>query len=91
MQKDEGTYIGRIKQLSSDKLANRKHGTITLVYLDKYRGKYKGYSAQVKLFVDDYNDAIDAHRYGKYVKVVGFLSGTTRKKIECKEFSVFDD
>ena len=43
----------------------------------------------VVLPIVDYYTAVDAHKSGKTVKVIGVISGTSRRKIiECSSFEV---
>lgn len=61
-------YVGRIKSVTGDEeIEARKQGMISLVTIsgDKKR------VIRVKMNIEDYNQAIEAHRNGQYVKVVG--------------------
>lgn len=83
---EEKSYVGRISHLNSTTdVKNRTTGIITLVFVNEAN---KASSASVELPLTEYNQAIDAHRNGKYVRIKGTLSGTGKKRIECSEFSV---
>ena len=85
-QLSENAYFGRIKGLDAPPdPTNRNSGKITLVFIDEYDKKA---TASVTLPIEDYNAAIEAHREGKMVKVVGTLSGQMHKKINCTYFEV---
>ena len=58
-----------------------------MFFIDEYDKKA---TAAVTLSIEDYNAAIEAHREGKMVKVVGTLSGQMHKKINCAYFEVLE-
>jgi len=84
----EKSYFGRIKRLDArPDLQNRKNGIIKFVFLDDNNSNA---TASVVLSKEDYNSAIDAHRDGKMIKIVGTLSGKTHKKIDCAYFELIE-
>ena len=87
IHEDEKTYIGRIRNLNAPPdLAIREQGMITIVYLDETDKKS---SASVILSINDYNAAIEAHRTGNPVKIIGTMSRQPRSKsIKCNYFEV---
>ena len=86
VQENEKTYIGRIKGLDATPDASaRDRGKITIVFINDAQNKA---TATVSLSKEDYNDAIEAHRFGKTVKVVGTMSGQTNKKIDYSFFEI---
>lgn len=61
-------YVGRIKSVTgNEEIEARKQGTISLVTISGDKKK----TIRVKLNIEDYDQAIEAHRMGQYVKVVG--------------------
>ena len=78
--------LGRIKKLeSSPDVEERKIGKITVVYLGE-RNTAKTVTA--KLGKADYKRAIEAHGNGRYVELVGELSGQKHAEIKCESFGV---
>jgi len=88
-ENQEKAFIGLIKASDADpNVSLRKQGTIRLVYLNN-EGKSSTSTATVNLAINDYNAALDAHSAGKYVKVVGILSGQKgNRSIEYSHFEV---
>jgi len=87
-QESEKTYIGRIKGLdAAPDPSIRDKGKVTLVFLNDDEKKA---TASIILSKEDYDAAIEAHRGGKTVKILGTLSGQTYKKIDCSYFEVLD-
>lgn len=85
-QGSEKTYVGRIKGLdAAPDPSVRDKGKVNFVFINEDQNKA---TASVVLSKEDYNAAIEAHRNGKVVKVVGVLSGKTYKKIDCSYFEV---
>jgi len=88
-QESEKTYFGRIKTLTAQPDPSvRRDGKIEIVFLDDAQKKT---TASVVLSTDDYDTAVEAHRYGKQIKVVGTLSGQTgqnRRRLDCSYFEV---
>lgn len=80
---EEKMYIGKISNLdASSDIEKRTNGIVKLVFLNENN---KPFTVKVKLSLEDYNQAIEAHSKGKYVRVLGTLSG---KDMKCTEFSV---
>ena len=76
-------YIGRIKSLESNSNTEvRKEGTVKLEFLDD-DSTIKIYN--VTLPIEDYENAIEAHKLGKHVKVIGERKDT---KIIHEQFSI---
>jgi len=85
-QESEKNIIGLIKKLdAAPDPAIRKEGNVSIVFLDDAQKKR---SASVVLSKEDYDTAIEAHRHGRYVKIVGTISGLTNKKIRCCHFEI---
>ena len=85
-QEEEKVYIGRISKLHATPDADkRESGIVTLVFIGENENKT---TASVNLRNDDYELAIEAHRKGKNVKVVGSISGQKSKRIDCSIFEV---
>ena len=79
---------GRISNLcASPNSDERKEGIISISYLDKNDKKK---TVKVTLNKDDYNNAIDAHRNGCYVEIIGDItkSGNTQKIKAYTSFNV---
>ncbi|GHV28792.1 hypothetical protein FACS1894167_06790 [Synergistales bacterium] len=88
VQESEMTCIGRISKLHASPDAERRNaGEITIVFINEDEKKA---TVSAHLTKEDYDAAIDAHREGKTVKVIGTLSGQTKKtkKIECSYFGI---
>ena len=87
-KENEKAYFGQIQSLDAPPdLAARRKGKITLVFLEDKR-KTK---ASAILQREDYDAAIEAHKDGKTVKLMGAMSGQPgKKKIECRYFEVMD-
>jgi hypothetical protein len=86
LKKDETSYIGRISELQASPDAEKRNGgNIKLIFIND-NGKKA--TAVASLSKEDYGVAIEAHREGKTVKIVGTLSGHALKKIECGFFEV---
>lgn len=85
---NEKTYFGRIKTLDAvPDPSIRESGKIIIVFLDDNQNKT---TASVELQKEDYNNAIEAHLNGKTVKVVGKISGQSKKRIECSQFEIIN-
>lgn len=83
---EEKPYVGKISKLHSTTDAEtRSEGEVSLVFLND---KNKKTIARILLTKSDYDQAIEAHRKGKYVRVTGRLSGQKSKSIECTGFEV---
>lgn len=79
---DTEVYVGRIKSVSSnEEIEARKQGMIRLVTISDDKKK----NIRVKLNIDDYDQAIEAHRLGQYVKVVGKYENGV---FMCNEFAL---
>lgn len=79
---DTEMYVGRIKSVSgNEEIEERKQGIVKLVTISNDRKK----TVRVKLNIDDYDQAIEAHRLGQYVKVVGKYDKET---FVCSEFTL---
>ena len=77
-------YVGLIKAVKGhEDIEERNSGIINLVVVanDKKR------TVKARLSKADYNDAVEAHKKGKYVRVKGKYED---KILVCKEFGVFD-
>ena len=88
VQESEITYFGKVQKCHAlPDLTKRKHGEIILVYLnDSYKNVT---SPPIVLPAEEYDHAVEAHRTGKLVKVVGTLSDHSgRKKIEASYLEV---
>jgi len=83
------SFFGRIKRLSAQPdIKTRDSGSITIVFLSKNN---KGVYASVNLTKEDYNAAIEAHKDGKMIKIVGVLSsGNGPKTINYNSFEVLE-
>lgn len=80
--------IGRIKQLSAvPAVDKREGGTVTVVFVSE---DDKAKSVQVHLSKEDYENAVEAHQLGKFVKIVGDLVGQNKLKMENVIFSIMD-
>lgn len=80
--------IGRIKELSAvPTIDQRDGGTISIVFLSS---ENRTKTVVVSLSKDDYENAIEAHRKGKVVKVIGDLSGNRILKMENALFSIIE-
>lgn len=80
--------VGRIKQLDAFPVADkRKSGSVKISYIDE-QGKSKVASTVLNKY--DYDNAIEAHQLGKYVKIVGNIKEGKKAKIECLSFSVIE-
>ena len=80
--------VGRIKELkASPVIDKRTEGTVVVVFIDD---NSKAKTVVVNLSREDYDNAVDAHHYGKAVKIIGDLSGTKTLKMENAIFSVID-
>ena len=86
VQESEKTYFGMVKKLDAppDPSA-RKHGNVSIVFLDDNQ---KAALASVVLSPENYDAAIEAHRLGKTVKVIGTMTGQSHKNIACSYFEV---
>jgi len=87
VQEREETFVGRIKDLSAlPELENRRQGKIVVVYPNE---QFKISRVSTVLSTDNYDAAIDAHRNGKQVRLVGTISGTSRvPSVNCSYFEV---
>jgi hypothetical protein len=66
----------------------RDSGTISFVFLNEEEKKE---NASIRLTKEDYDTAIEAHKEGKTVKIVGTLvSGQRKKTIDYNFFEVLD-
>ncbi len=80
--------VGRIKELKAAPVIDKRtKGTVVVVFVDD---KSKAKTATVNLSREDYDSAVDAHHYGKAVRIIGDLSGTKTLKIENAIFNVID-
>lgn len=80
--------VGRIKELKAVPIIDKRtKGTVVVVFVDD---NSKAKTVTVNLSREDYDSAVDAHHYGKAVKIIGDLSGTRTLKIENAIFSVID-
>lgn len=83
---NEISITGQVSQVGAEPDARkRSSGTATIVYLEKKTFSKK--TIKVQLVGDDYDQAIEAHRYGKAVTVTGVKDGN--KLSNCK-FNVLD-
>ena len=72
--------IGRIKQLkAAPSVDNRDSGEIIVIYLNENN---KAKSVKAFLSKEDYEKAVEAHQYGKMVKIIGTLTNNTRQILE---------
>ena len=88
VQETEKIYVGLIKALDAPPdLKVRKHGTVTIVYLN---ADGKNATAKVTLLKNDYDEAIKAHTEGRHVRLIGSISGRSsgKKIIECSFFEI---
>jgi len=82
----EKTVFGQITRLAAaPDSATRTGGSINIVFLNEAR---KVSNATVMLSKSDYDAAIEAHREGKTVRIVGSMSGMRSKKIDYRNFEV---
>lgn len=80
--------VGRIKELKAVPVIDKRtKGTVVVVFVDD---NSKAKTATVNLSREDYDSAVDAHHYGKAVRIIGDLSGTKTLKIENAIFNVID-
>ena len=80
---EEKGYVGRITKLVSiENAPKRKNGQITIAYINE-NGKRSTASTNLSRY--DYDRAIEAHKKGEMVRVVGKLSAKT---IECTAFDI---
>lgn len=80
--------IGRIKKLESSPDINmRTTGKITVVYLDE-NSRPKTVSAVLSR--NDYNQAMQAHEGGRYVELIGRVTGKNPPNMECETFRVIE-
>jgi len=88
-QENEKAYFGKIKSLDAPPdPAARKEGKITIVFVDNTR---KAKTARAVLQREDYDAALEAHRDGRTVRLVGpMLEQSGKKKIECRRFDVLE-
>jgi hypothetical protein len=85
---NEKTYVGRISRLNAIPDAEKRMGGfITIVFIDE---SGKRATASVNLKREDYDSAIEAHREGKNVQIIGTLSGSKIKKIEYVSFGILE-
>ena len=85
-EREKKFIIGRIKKLdAAPDPTVRKDGNVTIVFLDDAQKKS---TVSATLSKSDYNAAIEAHRDGNVVKVVGTISGLKNKKIDCRHFEI---
>ncbi|MCL1996820.1 MAG: hypothetical protein FWG63_11485 [Defluviitaleaceae bacterium] len=85
VQTNKSTYIGKIKSLSAMiNVETRNEGKIKFVFVDNL-GKLK--TATTVLNKEDYNIAIQAHKAGKNVKIIGTLI-SNQNTVECEYFEV---
>lgn len=85
---EEKVFIGRISKLNAiPDVDKRKTGTVGLVFIGENENKS---TATIELHNNDYELALDAHRKGKNVKVIGSISGHKNKKINYTLFEVID-
>lgn len=84
----EKTFTGKISALqSAESRERRKKGKVTLVY---FVDDEKVAKATATLTESDYEKAIEAHKYGKLVRIRGNLTGTHRKTINNASFEVLN-
>jgi hypothetical protein len=87
-QENEKTYVGRISRLNAIPDAEKRvGGLITIIFIDE---SGKRATASVNLKKEDYDSAIEAHREGKNVQIIGILSGSQTKKIEYTSFGILE-
>lgn len=80
--------VGRIKELKAVPVIDKRtEGTVVVAFIDD---NSKAKTATVNLSREDYDNAVDAHHYGKAVRIIGDLSGTKTLKIENAIFNVID-
>lgn len=82
--------LGRIKTLdSSPDVSKRTSGKITVVYLDENDKKKK---VTVNLTKEDYDKAIEAHKKGNHVEIIGDLihTGSRGISITCESFHMIE-
>lgn len=81
--------VGRIKKLTAAPVVDKRYGGfITVVFVDENN---KAKSLSVHLTKEDYDNALEAHHYGKAVKVVGeLINKNGRLKMENVIFSVIE-
>ena len=88
VHESEKNYIGLVKKLdATPELFDRKSGKVTIVYLNE---KQKATSATMVLSAEQYDAAVEAHRWGKTIKVSGAISKQTNKIIDCNSFEVLE-
>jgi len=89
IQERSKSFIGRSKRLkATPNIETRDGGSIFIVFLDEKGNKE---TASIDLTKEDYVAAIEAHKAGKNVRVVGVLSGKkSNKKIKYSSFEVLD-
>lgn len=80
--------IGRIKRLAAVPTVDKRNGgTVTVVFISENN---KAKTVQVDLSKEDYENAVEAHRHGKAVKLVGDLKGSHKLKMKNVLFSIME-
>jgi hypothetical protein len=80
--------IGRVRKLEAlPVIDKRKHGTVTISYIEDDN---KPHTVTTKLESLDYDKAIEAHKLGKYVKIMGEIKKGNKPTMECSSFSIVD-
>ena len=88
--REKTKIVGRIKALdSAPDLSKRTSGKITVVYLDDSDRKKQ---AAITLTREDYDKAIEAHRKGSYIEIVGDVHNHGKRNfhITCDSFHIIE-
>jgi|AGTN01.1.fsa_nt_gi hypothetical protein len=81
------TYIGKIRELNGEEnIETRKNGIIKLVSLEEENA----ITISAILNLDDYNEAVIAHKLGKYVQVTGTLNPTKKNYLTDCELKIIE-
>ncbi len=78
--KKQTEIIGKISRLkAAPSVDNRNGGEVVIIFLNENN---RAKSVKAFLCKEDYEKAVDAHQYGKMVKIIGTLTKNSRPTLE---------